>query len=505
MNGPRPRSVVVLGAGVAGLAATLALARDGHRVTLVERDDMTAGNATDAFDWDRKGIPHFHQPHAFTPRGRKEIIETFPDVYEAILAAGAWDLDLRPKIRGGMTRDDDSELLFLAVRRPLIEWAFRRAIGADERITVLGGTKATGLVAAERSESDGDAVPRVIGVELGSATIDAELVIDAMGRGTPTPRWLAAIGGRPMTERSNDCSIIYYGRYYHLRDGKTLPDVPTVPGPRGDLGYAAFTTFPGDNRTFCALLAIPPGDRALKSLRHNDAFEAAVAAMPPLRIWADPEIVEPITDVLSMGSLKNTIRAFDEGTPPALGFIGVGDSMIHTDPALSLGLSFSLIHARHLAAVLRERDDDDAWALAHAFEGRVRPEMEERFDYVSAIDATRTRLWAGEPIDVTRADGGAYPFFTYAAAGTASLADGDLARVLVRRNLFLDPLSVLDHDPGMIEKLEAFYAGPLTEARRNGRAGPPRDQLLEVMRAAQKGSHRPRSGVGLVAQTADGG
>jgi 2-polyprenyl-6-methoxyphenol hydroxylase-like FAD-dependent oxidoreductase len=513
----RPRSVVVLGAGVAGLAATLALAREGHRVTLVERDYMTAGNATDAFGWERKGIAHFLQPHAFTPRGRKEMIETFPDVYEAILAAGAWDLDLRPKIRGGTTRNDDSELLFLAVRRPLIEWAFRRAILADDRITVLGGTKATGLVAAdgqadrevrEAGEEDGDGpndLPRVIGVQLGHTMLAADLVVDAMGRRTTTPRWIAAIGGRPMTERSNDCSIIYYCRYYRLRDAKTLPDVPSIPGPRGDLGYAAFTTFPGDNRTFGGLISIPPGDRALKSVRDVDAFEAAVATMPALRAWADPEITEPITDVLSMGSLQNTIRAFVDGRPPAVGLIGIGDAVIHTDPALSLGLSFSLIHARHLATVLRERDDDDVEAIAHDFDRLARPEMEERFDYVSAIDDTRTRLWAGERIDFTHADGGAYPFFTYAAAGTASMADGDLARALVRRNQFLDPLSVLDEDPVLIERLEALYAGPLAEARWNGRAGPPRDQLIEVMRAAQKGSHRQRSGVGFEAQTADGG
>jgi 2-polyprenyl-6-methoxyphenol hydroxylase-like FAD-dependent oxidoreductase len=503
LNGPRPRSIAVLGAGVAGLAASLALARDGHRVTLVERDEMTAGYATDAFDWERKGIPHFHQPHAFTPRGRKEIIETFPDVYEAILAAGAWDLDLRPKIRGGMTREDDSELLFLAVRRPLIEWAFRRAILSDERVTVVGATKATGLVAADR---DGDDVlPRVTGVQLGSAFLEADLVVDALGRRTTTPKWIAAIGGRPMIERSNDCSIIYYCRYYHLHDGKTLPDVPAVPGPRGDLGYGAFTTFPGDNRTFCGLIAIPPGDRALKSVRDNTAFEAAVATMPDLRAWADPELVEPITDVLSMGSLQNTIRAFAGGRPPALGFFGLGDAVIHTDPALSLGLSFSLIHARHLAAVLREDGGDDLEAIAQAFEARVRPEMDERFDYVSAIDDTRTRLWAGERIDFTRADGGAYPYFTYAAAGIASLADGDLARALVRRNQFLDPLSVLDRDAGLIAKLEAFYAGPLAELRRTRGAGPPRDRLLEVIRAAQKGSNRPRSAVGLEAQAADGG
>src|SRR5258705_10499651 len=120
---PRPHSVVVLGAGVAGLAASLALARDGHSVTLVERDPFRVGEPLDALDWERKGIPHFQQPHAFTPRGRKEMLETFPDVSDALITAGAWDLDLRPKIRGGETRPDDAELAFLAVVRPLTAWA----------------------------------------------------------------------------------------------------------------------------------------------------------------------------------------------------------------------------------------------------------------------------------------------------------------------------------------------------------------------------------------------
>lgn len=69
------RHIVVLGAGVSGLAASVLLARDGHRVTLIEGDPVSASAPEAAFEWERNGIAHFLQPHAFIPRGRKELIE----------------------------------------------------------------------------------------------------------------------------------------------------------------------------------------------------------------------------------------------------------------------------------------------------------------------------------------------------------------------------------------------------------------------------------------------
>src|SRR5689334_12146156 len=63
---------VVAGGGVAGLATGLAVGRSGHEAVVLERDDAAAGDAPlEALDDERRGIAHYHQPHAFLPRGRE--------------------------------------------------------------------------------------------------------------------------------------------------------------------------------------------------------------------------------------------------------------------------------------------------------------------------------------------------------------------------------------------------------------------------------------------------
>src|SRR5947209_14190368 len=112
--------ILIAGAGVAGLSSALVLARAGHGVTLVEQDPLDNNpNWQASFDWTRKGIPHFHQPHAFIPRGRKVLREVAPDVYNALVAAGAFDLEAWRKAPGEPPAKDP-DLVFLCVRRELI-------------------------------------------------------------------------------------------------------------------------------------------------------------------------------------------------------------------------------------------------------------------------------------------------------------------------------------------------------------------------------------------------
>ena len=124
----------------------------------------------------------------------------------------------------------------------------------------------------------------------------------------------------------------------------------------------------------------------------------------------------------------------------------------------------------------------DLEAVAHAFDGAVREPMVERFANATAVDELRLRAWQGETVDVAHREGGAYPLFAFAAGGAASLVDGDVFRTMIRRNYFLDPLSVLDDDVAMQERIERIFAD--LRAKPQPRPGPSRSELIEVMRTA---------------------
>jgi len=467
--------IAVLGGGVAGLATGLALAREGHQVVVLEGDPLEPGpTSAHAFSWERRGLRHFLQPHAFLPRGRKEMREHFPDVYRTMLEEGAGEVDLRPKIPGP-TRDEDEELAFLAVRRPVIEWAFRRAVSAEEAIDLRGGVRVNGLIGKN------GAVPEITGVDTSAGEVDADLVVDAMGRRSSLPDWLVALGGREPDTETFECGVMYYTRYYQLRDDAVLPDGPWIPSPRADLGYGAFASFPGDNHTLGVVLAIHPHDRELRALREPAAYEAAVATMKPLRQWLEAGDARPITDVIPMGSLHNTIRRFVvDREPIALGVVPVGDALCHTDPFGALGLSFSLIHATGLARAAGAHGRDPH-SLALAFASDVGPEIEERFALMSGIDDARIRMWTGQSVDVAHRDGD-YPLFTLAAAIAAGFVDPEIFRVAVRRSGMLDRTAVLDDDPEMQERIERTFAKILES--RPPRPGPTRDELVEIVTAS---------------------
>jgi 2-polyprenyl-6-methoxyphenol hydroxylase-like FAD-dependent oxidoreductase len=451
---------IVAGAGMAGLTAGLMLARAGHRVLLIERDeDMLDGGAERSLLAHRTGVPHFNQPHAFLPRGYALLRDRLPDVLASLRAMGAAEVHIAP--RTGEPADGDEDMVFLGVRRPMIEWALRRAVLAEPNIE-------THRARIEGLLLEAGPPPCASGLLADGDAVKGSLIIDAMGRMSPTRRWLSQQGVDVATEAS-DVEIVYFSRYYRLRDGAAMPPSPSPFGPRADLGFASAATFLGDNRTYSIVVMVPAWDSELKIVRRAEVFDAFCRATPALAPLVDDERAEPLTDVLPMGALHTVWNAFDRA--PIRRFIAIGDSFCHTDPSFALGICNALIQGAALADVTVTHELDD---VPRAFYACVKDELRERFELARDVSAARVQRMKGLPVAISR--GGCYPLYALMASLGCAPLDAQVHRMAYRRQGFLDRLRLFDDDEAMQRRVEELFPQVLAAMRNS----PPmsRAQLL---------------------------
>jgi hypothetical protein len=109
------------------VSGRMLLSRDGHQVTIVERDAEPAPRSPHhTWDhWTRPGVTQFHQPHYLQSRGRIVLEEELPQVVEALEAAGAIRFNplrvMPPLIADRTPRDGDDRFETITARRPVLE------------------------------------------------------------------------------------------------------------------------------------------------------------------------------------------------------------------------------------------------------------------------------------------------------------------------------------------------------------------------------------------------
>jgi 2-polyprenyl-6-methoxyphenol hydroxylase-like FAD-dependent oxidoreductase len=374
----------VLGGGVVGLATGLLLARDGHDVEVWERDEERPPSSFDDAwnEWDRPGVKQFRQPHSLQARVRGTLEREFPDVYAAFVAAGAARLDpldrLPATIADRARRPGDERLVAVTGRRPTVETVFARVAERQRGLSLRRGWVAKGL--ATRSV---DGTPHVFGVRTASGEEQFDLVVDAMGRSSPLPRWLQDGGAAPTFEESEDSGFAYYTRFFRSRDG-AVPELRT--NLLTPVGSFSILTLPGDRGTWSVTLYAAAGDAPLKAFRRQDRWEAVVAACPLHAHWLDGE---PISDMTIMaGVLDRRRRLIHDGRPVATGIVLVADSWACTNPSLARGLALGLDHAARLRDVVRDHLGSPR-DLARAWDEVTEAEFTPWYEATIAIDRAR--------------------------------------------------------------------------------------------------------------------
>jgi len=242
-------------------------------------------SSLEAWDsWDRKGVAQFHQPHLLFARARHILDEELPGLTDALTSAGGvWANALDPMTRMISDREprpDDDRFMAVTGRRPMIERVMAAAAEDQPGVTVRRGVRAAGLIPGH------SAIPGTPGVggvrtETGEE-LRADLVVDAMGRRTPTAEWLTELGAHSPYTESEDSGFTYYSRFF------TGPSHPALRGPQvTEMGTFSLLTLDGDNHTRSVTLYVSSADASLKALRDPELFTQVVRACPMYAHWPD--------------------------------------------------------------------------------------------------------------------------------------------------------------------------------------------------------------------------
>jgi 2-polyprenyl-6-methoxyphenol hydroxylase-like FAD-dependent oxidoreductase len=467
--------ILIIGGGICGLGAALLLAADGHEVTVLERDAGPMPQSAEAAweQWERKGVAQFRQPHNFMPGLRLLLEAELPDIQDSLGRAGAKRFDLvnplPPFFTDRAPRPMDEKLWTLTARRPVGEWVFANAAQQARGVTVRRGVGVDALLTGPIAT---DGIPHVTGVRTSDGDeLRSDLVVDATGRQSRSPKWLAAIGARPPYEEQEDSGFTYYTRYFRgVQPQRRVGGLTPV-------GSISMLTLPGDHDTWSVTIFAATGDQPLKNLRHEEQWTKVVRACPLHAHWLDGE---PVTPVLAMSGLADRYRRFViDGTPVATGFVAVADAWACTNPSAGRGLTVGFLHALRLRDAARAHGDNPR-ALADDFDRRTEEDIAPWYHAQIAVDRARfadmVALREGrEPTPPANELGRRIGSLLSSMA-----ADPDLFRDALEYVGTVTPVQKILERPEVVQRIAAAREA-LKGAPRPPIPGPNRAQLLQLV------------------------
>jgi 2-polyprenyl-6-methoxyphenol hydroxylase-like FAD-dependent oxidoreductase len=468
--------IVVIGAGVGGLTSGMLLARDGHDVTVLERDAAPPPATPDEAwqDWERRGVNQFRMIHLFAPRFRSIVETELPDVVTEAEALGALHYNpmrLVPEEMIGGYQSDDDRFALLTARRPVMEAALDRAAARTPKLEVRRGVAVAALITEGEIASG---VPHVVGVRTDSGEeLRADLVVDASGRRSPLPSMLDAVGARRPEEELEDSGFMYYGRHFRSPDGE-IPAL--ICGILMPWGTVSTLTLPADNGTWGVGFITSAKDAALRGLKDTENWMRTWRSFPLVAHWVDGEPIDG-GDVAVMTKIEDRHRSFVvDGTPVATGVLAVADSWACTNPSLGRGASIGLMHAVALRDLLRVASFDFPMELAQRWHEVTESTVEPY--YRATLDFDRHRLAEIDAgIEGKAYDPGDPAYEMGAALASAAGKDPELFRSMLSIAAVLASPEEVFATPGVAEKVIELGAN----WRDDPVFAPTREELLAIV------------------------
>lgn len=335
----------MLGASWAGMLAAHVLARHMKSVTVIERDVLPDRPAQ------RKGLPQARHVHVLWSGGARIVEGLLPGTIDRMLAAGARKIGFHEDVvtltsHGWQPRFAPRQYVMMC-GRPVLDWVVREQVLANDRIHLRERTEAVTLT--------GDGT-RVSGVQVRSLdggapeVLEADLVIDATGRGSGLRRWLSALGLPPVDVDVVDAGIAYSTREFVAPPGATagFPAVNVAADHRERKPGRFGVVFPQEGGRWMVTLSCTRGGELPTT---EEDF------LPYARSLRDPLVAqligsaEPLTSVFvsHIGANRRLYPERLDRWPD--GLLILGDSLAAFNPIHGHGMSA----AARAASVLDER------------------------------------------------------------------------------------------------------------------------------------------------------
>lgn len=433
---------VVIGGSITGLMTARVLADHFGRVTVIERDSIPEGTAL------HKSVPQGHHLHALLLGGERVMSSLYPGFTQKLCELGA--VRWRPGMEGAFIRPDGKIYSFAlgSVREPRdLGWdAFNQSRGLLEHC-VRHFTQAHPGIAVE-TESTAQALVhengRVRGVRNGKPEgqqlLEADLVVDASGRGSRTPRWLAELGYPAPEETTIGCDLAYASAKYRVPDSCEEPErLLGFFGPAPKYPRGALMTWIENNLWQVTMAGrfgqFPPIDEA--------GFLAFAKSLHTPKLHDLIKDAERVSDIVPYRYPTSVQRHYERLTAFPAGFLVLGDAICSFNPVYGQGMSSAAQQVRALQQLLAEpaASEKGLDGLAPTFFGKAAQVVATPWTFAASADLAFPQT-KGDRSGLSK-EGAEY----FAAVGELMNNDPEVHKLVYQVIHLAKPLSALFEEP----------------------------------------------------------